>query len=39
MYVAAVAAPHAAREMVKYEQSADPSGAALVSSAALALLA
>jgi AmmeMemoRadiSam system protein B len=39
MYVAAIAAPHAAREMVKYDQSADPSGAALVSSAALAFLA
>ena len=39
MYVTAIAAPHAAREMVKYDQSADPSGAALVSSAALAFLA
>jgi hypothetical protein len=39
MYVTAVAAPHASREMVKYDQSADPSGSALVSSAALAFLA
>jgi hypothetical protein len=39
MYVTAVCAPHRTREMVKYEQSVDPNGAAMISSAALALLA
>jgi hypothetical protein len=39
MFVAAACAPHASREMVKYEQAADPNGAGMVTSAALALLA
>jgi hypothetical protein len=39
MYVAARCAPHAAREMVKYEQASEPNGATMVTSAALALLA
>ena len=39
MFVAATCAPHSSREMVRYEQSADQAGAALVTSAALALLA
>lgn len=39
MYVMATCAPHSAREMVKYAQHADKSGAGMVTSAALALLA
>jgi len=38
MFVAATCAPHATREMVKYEQAADPNGGGMVTSAALALL-
>lgn len=39
MYVTATCAPHASREMVRYEQAADPNGAGMVTSAALAFLA
>jgi AmmeMemoRadiSam system protein B len=39
MFVAASALPHGSREVVKYEQSADPNGGHLVSSAAVAFLA
>jgi AmmeMemoRadiSam system protein B len=39
MYVTATCAPHATREMVRYEQAADPNGAGMVTSAALAFLA
>jgi len=39
MYVAALCVPHATREMVRYDQSVDPQGATMVTSAALALLA
>lgn len=39
MYVAALCTPHASREMVRYDQAADQNGVALVTSAALALLA
>lgn len=38
MYATMVAAPHGQREMVNYDQSVDPNGVVLVSSAALALL-
>lgn len=39
MWASLVAAPHAGAEMVRYEQVVDPQGAALVSTAAVALLA
>jgi AmmeMemoRadiSam system protein B len=39
MFVTATCAPHGSREMVRYEQSADPNGAGMVTSAALAFLA
>lgn len=39
MFVAAACAPHSAIEMVKYDQSVDPQGAGMVTSAALAMLA
>jgi AmmeMemoRadiSam system protein B len=39
LYATATCAPHATREMVQYDQAADPNGAGMVTSAALAFLA